>query len=153
MHSAQKPIQFAGETIAMQRKTKPKKKKVNRKGKKKCKKWNVEGMREANSTVNKLQRAKGKNNTAHLSQWIHFFFACPTDDAAPQLLQLQLFLQPLHQIHSALWYCFLYPVQCTWLMWDMNDDCNLFVTNVATSNGIRGYLRLNQWSLCLPMAP
>jgi len=34
MHSAQKPIQFAGETNAMQRKTKPKKiEKVNRKGK------------------------------------------------------------------------------------------------------------------------
>lgn len=60
MHSGRKPIQFAGESIALQPAGK------NRKGQ--------HGKRKeikTNSAVNKLQRAKGKNNVEfvpHLSQ-------------------------------------------------------------------------------------
>lgn len=62
MHSGRKPIQFAGESIALQ----PAGKNTSRKGKH-GKKKEI----KTNSAVNKLQRAKGKNNVEfvpHLSQ-------------------------------------------------------------------------------------
>lgn len=62
MHSGRKPIQFAGESIALQ----PAGKNTSRKGQH-GKKKEI----KTNSAVNKLQRAKGKNNdefVPHLSQ-------------------------------------------------------------------------------------
>lgn len=61
MHSGRKPIQFAGESIALQPAGK------NRKGQHGKKRKEI----KTNSAVNKLQRAKGKNNdefVPHLSQ-------------------------------------------------------------------------------------
>lgn len=63
MHSGRKPIQFAGESIALQ----PAGKNTSRKGQHGKKRKEI----KTNSAVNKLQRAKGKNNVEfvpHLSQ-------------------------------------------------------------------------------------